>query len=73
MGRAFDLACEALGEFGRSEGMRERIAKLIIEAAKIGERDRDRLCARALMALTHPEPTDNLAVKVAEVKAAHRS
>ncbi len=52
MGKAFDTACRDLnGRTGLSDLMREIIAKRIIEAAKAGERDPDRLCAKAMDAL----------------------
>ena len=49
MGKAFDQACKSLQDFG-SESRREIIAKLIIAAAKNGERDLARLYEQALIA-----------------------
>ncbi len=46
---AFDEACKDMRE--QSAIVREIIAKRIIEAAKKGERDPERLCAKALDAL----------------------
>jgi hypothetical protein len=48
MGEAFDRACRSLNAPGRPELVREVIAKRIIEAARTGERDRDKLCEQAL-------------------------
>jgi hypothetical protein len=63
MGEAFDRACETLGEFGRSTSIQETMAKLIVEVAKTGERDCDRLCARALEAFTAPKQSNHLAAQ----------
>ena len=43
MGEAFDHACKTLQDFGSACTVREIIAKRIINAAKNGERDPDRL------------------------------
>ena len=51
MGEAFDAACRDLGETGQPKLVREIIAKRIIEAAKNGERDSERLCNAGLAAL----------------------
>jgi hypothetical protein len=51
MGDAYDAACGELGNHGSPAVVREVIAKRIIDAAKRGERDPQRLCARALDAL----------------------
>jgi hypothetical protein len=51
MGEAYDAACGELGNGGAPALVKEVIAKRIIEAAKKGERDPQRLCARALDAL----------------------
>jgi hypothetical protein len=56
MGHAFDKACAWLGEFGRSAVIHEILAKRIIEVAKTGERNPDRLCKQALNALADPMP-----------------
>ena len=47
MGKAFDLACKSLQDFGSAP---EIIANLIIAAAKDGERDPARLYEQALKA-----------------------
>jgi len=51
MGSAYDRACKALHDIGQSDIVREVIARRIIEVAQTGERDPERLCARALFAL----------------------
>jgi len=51
MGRAFDKAAAALHDKGQPTVVREVIAKRIIEIAKTGERDPDKMCERALRAL----------------------
>jgi hypothetical protein len=51
MGEAFDVACVEIGNGGQPALVKEVIAKRIIEAAKKGERDPQRLCAKALDAL----------------------
>ena len=51
MGEAFDAACKALQDPEQPELVKEIMAKRIIEAAKNGERDPHRLCAKALDAL----------------------
>jgi hypothetical protein len=51
MGEAYDAACGELGNGGTPALVKEVIAKRIIEAAKKGERDPQRLCAKALDAL----------------------
>ena len=51
MGEAYDVACGELGADGQPALVKEVIAKRIIEAAKKGERDPQRLCAKALDAL----------------------
>ena len=47
MGKAFDLACKSLQDFGSAP---EIIANLIIAAARDGERDAARLYEQALQA-----------------------
>jgi tartrate dehydratase beta subunit/fumarate hydratase class I family protein len=49
MGEAFDQACKSLRSFGSVLTVREIIAKRIIEAAKIGEREPVRLCEQAVI------------------------
>ena len=48
MGAAFDEACSRLSRFVSTDGVRELIARRIIEAAKAGERDQNRLRSQAL-------------------------
>ena len=50
MGEAFDRACDSLREFGRSDLVHEIMAKRLIEVAKAGECDPERLHAEALRA-----------------------
>lgn len=45
---AYDKACRSLHDRGQPPVVLEIIAKRIIEAAKRGERDPDRLCEAAL-------------------------
>jgi hypothetical protein len=52
MTEAFEAACKALHDTGLSEGMREHIARRIITAATLGERDPVRLRAAALAGLS---------------------
>jgi hypothetical protein len=51
MGEAFDAACAELQDNNLSEVVRSVIAERIIEAAKRGERDRQRLCGIAIAAI----------------------
>jgi hypothetical protein len=51
MGEAFDAACAELQDNNLSKLVREMIAGKIIEAAKLGERDPQRLCSIAVTAL----------------------
>jgi hypothetical protein len=51
MGLAFDAACAELHERNLSQLVREVIAERILEAAKRGERDPQRLCSIALAAI----------------------
>jgi len=51
MGMAFEKACRSLGNGKQAPLVKEVIAKRIIDAASHGERNPDRLCERALMAL----------------------
>jgi hypothetical protein len=52
MGAAFDTACAELQDSNLSELVREIIAGRIIEAAKRGERNPQRLCRIALAAMS---------------------
>ena len=49
---AYDLACRTLQNVGQLEVDREIIAKGILQAAGSGERDANKLCERAIHALT---------------------
>jgi len=51
IGAAFDAACTALHDSGQPQNVYEVIAKRIIDAAKAGERDVDRLRDAGLAAL----------------------
>jgi hypothetical protein len=51
MGSAFEKACKALNDGEQPDLIKEIVAKHIVEAAKDGERDPDRLCERALIAM----------------------
>ena len=51
MGAAFDAACEELRDTWQSPVVRELMAKRIIDAARAGERDVDRLRDAALAGL----------------------
>jgi len=57
MGEAYDRACGSLGPFGASVTVREIMAKRIVEAAKMGERDPSRLYRHALNELGIDETT----------------
>ena len=48
MGTAFDNACRRLGLVDRTDPLTAVIASKIISAAKLGERDPQRLCDEAL-------------------------
>ena len=48
---AFDKACAVLGLVDREDPITENLAKMIVEQARTGERDPDRLCALTLGAL----------------------
>ena len=43
MGEAFEAALKEFDETGQTTAVREAVARRIIYAAKLGERDRDRL------------------------------
>jgi hypothetical protein len=49
---AYDLACQTLQNIGQLEVDREIIARGILQAAKAGERDANKLCERAIHGLT---------------------
>jgi hypothetical protein len=51
LGQAFDAACRELHDKGQPPIVNEIIAARIIEAAKSGERDVNRLCKAGLAAL----------------------
>jgi lipopolysaccharide/colanic/teichoic acid biosynthesis glycosyltransferase len=52
MGQAFDCACRSLHEIGQLDNaLKEVIAKRIVELARDGERDPDKLCEHALQTL----------------------
>jgi hypothetical protein len=51
LGKAYDIACRSLHPKGQPPVVQETLARKIIEAAKRGERDPDRLAALALSTL----------------------
>jgi hypothetical protein len=51
MGIAYDKALRARHDKGQPHMVQEIIARKIIDIAKAGERDADRMCERALAAL----------------------
>jgi hypothetical protein len=53
MSEALEAACKVLGGFDQLDAAREVIARRVIVAASMGERDPDRLQARALAGLDH--------------------
>jgi hypothetical protein len=55
MGIAFEMTCVAL-RVDRTDPIAEKAAKRIIELAKEGERNPDRLCDAALSAARRPPP-----------------
>jgi hypothetical protein len=55
MGAAFDAACTALHDTGQPQVVREVIADRIIEEARHGERDPQRLCDYALAGIPRLE------------------
>jgi hypothetical protein len=59
MSEAFDRVCDVLGNFGTGVTVREIIARRIVEAAKIGERNPSRLCRQALNAMGIDERSTN--------------
>ena len=56
MGEAFDAACKDLDETGQPSIVYHAVAKCIIEVAKSGERDPEKLRDRALTAFGHKPP-----------------
>jgi hypothetical protein len=48
LGRAYDIVCRSLHRKGQPPVVQEFLAKKIIEAARYGERDPDRLAGAAL-------------------------
>ena len=54
--RAYETAIASLHDGGQPAIVREIIARRIIEAAKKGERDPERLCKVALVALKNTRP-----------------
>jgi hypothetical protein len=53
LGVAFENACGKLGIAERSDPQRERVATKVIELARLGERDLDRLTTRTVAAFLH--------------------
>jgi hypothetical protein len=51
MSAAFEAACRSLGLVDRDDPFAEIVARKVIEVAGTGERDPERLCALALLAL----------------------
>lgn len=51
MSDAFEAACKALHDFGQLDAAREVIARRVIVAASMGERNPDRLQIKALAGL----------------------
>ena len=51
MSEAFDQVCDVLGNFGAGATVNEIIARRIVEAAQMGERDPSRLYLQTLNAL----------------------
>jgi len=47
--KAFEAALQRLGLVNRSDPVAETVARKIIELARTGERDSDRLCDQVLM------------------------
>jgi hypothetical protein len=50
--QAYDLACQTLQNIGQLEVDREIIARGVLQAARSGERDANKLCERAIHGLT---------------------
>jgi hypothetical protein len=55
LGKAYDMALEALHDVGQPEVVQEVLAKRIIKAAKKGQNDPAALCAAALSAFNSDE------------------
>jgi hypothetical protein len=51
MNLAFDKACDALGLARTHDPVTQSLAELVVDQARTGERDPDRLCAMTLAAL----------------------
>jgi hypothetical protein len=51
MALAFEKACRSLNDGEQPDLIKEIVAKHIVDAAKDGERDADRLCEQALTAM----------------------
>jgi hypothetical protein len=58
LGIAFETAIQALHNWGVDDPPREAIARAIIDFAKAGERDPERLCDLALEACSKPIISD---------------
>ena len=54
MRAAFDKVCDTLGLARTHDGVTELLAKTIVEQARGGERDPDKLCEMTLAALLGP-------------------
>jgi hypothetical protein len=59
MSESFDRVCDTLGNFGTGTKVREIIARRIVEAAQIGERDPTRLYRQTLNAMGIDERSTN--------------
>jgi hypothetical protein len=53
MNIAFDTACDALGLAKTHDAATEHLARIVVEQARTGERDPDKLCALTMRALGH--------------------
>jgi hypothetical protein len=60
LGAAYDKALRSLHDRGQPEVVREVIARRIIDLAKKGEHDPERLCNAALTAINGRRTTDDL-------------
>ena len=58
MGQAFECAFRTLRDFGQPVLVKDLVAKRIIDIARTGERDPNRLCDRALQAFGLPPQRD---------------
>jgi hypothetical protein len=52
--KAFDAALQSLGLVNRSDPVAETVARKIIDLARMGERDPDRLCDQVLKTYGQP-------------------